>query len=179
MFNKIHVTGASGAGTTTFGKTLSNHLNCKHFDSDNYFWLPTDPPYETSRKIDQRQQLLRKDLLEYDRWVLSGSLCGWGDFAIDYFDLVIFLYVSTSVRIKRLKLREYTRFGDDIMVPGTNLYDKTKAFLEWAEAYDNGDINMRSLTMHNNWLKNIPCRVIRFKGDIPIENLMESIISIL
>lgn len=33
---RIHILGASGSGTTTLGKALSDKLRYKHFDTDNY-----------------------------------------------------------------------------------------------------------------------------------------------
>jgi hypothetical protein len=50
------------------------------------------------------------------------------------FDLVVFLYVPTPIRLARLKLREERRFG------------KTDPeFLEWAAQYDAGTAEGRSL----------------------------------
>jgi adenylate kinase family enzyme len=49
MIQRIHILGASGSGTTTLGRALSERLQCPHFDTDNYFWLPTDPPWVQSR----------------------------------------------------------------------------------------------------------------------------------
>jgi adenylate kinase family enzyme len=87
----IHIVGASGAGTTTLGRALSKHLRCPHFDTDVYFWEPTDPPFTAKRETTLRQQLLMDDLTIHNAWVLSDSLCGGGDVAIPLFELVVFL----------------------------------------------------------------------------------------
>ncbi len=55
---RIHITGASGSGTTTLGRALAAELSCPHFDSDDYFWLPTDPPYTTQRDSEERNRRL-------------------------------------------------------------------------------------------------------------------------
>jgi adenylate kinase family enzyme len=91
MIHRIHILGASGAGTTTLGRALAARLQCPHFDTDDYFWLPTDPPFTHQRERTQRQRLLMDDITAHDAWVLSGSLCGWGDVAIPLFELVVFL----------------------------------------------------------------------------------------
>ena len=91
MIHRIHILGASGSGTTTLGRALAERLQCPHFDTDDYFWLPTDPPYTQQRERTERQQLLMDDLTAHDAWVVSGSLCGWGDVAIPLFELVVFL----------------------------------------------------------------------------------------
>ena len=79
MINHIHILGPSGSGTTTIGEKLSEEYNLAHFDADNYFWKPTDPPYQQLRSIAERRRLLKKDLEKETGWVISGSFCGWGD----------------------------------------------------------------------------------------------------
>jgi adenylate kinase family enzyme len=61
MANRIHILGASGSGTTTLGRAMAERLNYTHFDTDAYFWLPTDPPTTEKREITLRQQLLMGD----------------------------------------------------------------------------------------------------------------------
>jgi len=77
MIHRIHILGASGSGTTTLGRALATRLQCPRFDTDDYFWLPTDPPYTHQREHTERQRLLMDDLMAHDAWVVSGSLCGW------------------------------------------------------------------------------------------------------
>ena len=79
MATRLHLLGASGSGTTTLGRALARRLGCPHLDTDDYFWLPTNPPFQQQRSRAERQALLQADLLPHDAWVLSGSLCGWGD----------------------------------------------------------------------------------------------------
>ena len=167
MVKGIHITGASGSGTTTLGKALNQELGYYHFDADDYFWYPTDPPYRTKRPIIERQDLLRRDLQSQDKWVISGSFCGWGDIFIPKLDLVIYLWVPTEVRIKRLKKREKENYGDAIE-PGGNMYWNHKDFLKWASNYENGGLKMRSKATHKKWLKKINCPVLKIEGEIPL-----------
>ena len=95
MTKRIHITGASGAGTTTLGKHLANALRCAHFDSDDFHWLPTDPPFQTKRDIPERIRLLQDSLNGNDAWVLSGSLVGWGDPLIPGFTAVVLVETPT------------------------------------------------------------------------------------
>jgi len=90
MIHRIHILGASGSGTTTLGRALAARLQCLHFDTDDYFWLPTDPPFTHQRARTERQPLLMDDLTAQDAWVVSGSLCEWGDVAISLFELNAF-----------------------------------------------------------------------------------------
>ena len=116
--NRIHIFGASGSGTTTIGKAVAEKLGYTHFDTDSYFWLPTEEPFTEARPTEERLRLMQTDLLRVDNWVLSGSLNGWGDPLIPLFDLVIFVYVPQDERIRRLKIREHKRYGDDTSIGG-------------------------------------------------------------
>src|SRR6266567_2046417 len=119
MIHRIHILGASGSGTTTLGRALAERLQCPHFDTDDYFWFPTEPPFTHQRERTERAQLLMDDLTAHDAWVVSGSLCGWGDAVIPLFALVVFLWISHDVRMARLRQREHARYGERILPGGT------------------------------------------------------------
>ena len=171
---RIHITGASGSGTTTLGKELAERYNYHHLDSDNYFWLPSEPPYQKKRKILERQKLLQEDLSKYENWVSTGSLCGWGDFAIEYFDLVVFLYIPQEIRIKRLFEREKIR-SPKSFIEETKRAEQFKEFIDWAKKYDNGGMEIRSLHLHQEWLKTINCPVIKIDGEVSIDRSVEKV----
>ena len=168
MIHRIHILGASGSGTTTLGRALAARLQCPHFDTDVYFWVPTDPPCRQPRERTARQQRLMNDLTTHDAWVLSGSLCGWGDVAMPLFELVVFLWVPHAVRMDRLHRREHARFGERIL-PGGDMYETSQAFLAWAASYDEGGLDMRSRQRHDQWLSTLPCPILYFEGEYSIE----------
>ncbi len=167
MIRRIHILGASGSGTTTLGRALAERLDCPHFDTDGYFWLPTDPPFTAKRDIALRQKLLMDDITSHDTWVLSGSLCGWGDVAIPRFELAVFLWLPLDPRLERLRLREYERYGERIM-PGGDMYEQSQAFLAWAASYDDGGLDTRSRRLHEQWLGTLPCPVLCIEGEYGI-----------
>ncbi len=171
---RIHITGASGSGTTTLGKVLAERYNYHHLDSDGYFWFPTEPPYQKIRDINERQKLLQKDLLRYQNWVSTGSICGWGDFAIKYFDLVVFLFVSPDIRIHRLFEREKIR-SPESFIEGTERAEQFEEFIYWAKRYDKGGMEVRSLYLHNQWLQGLNCPVLKIEGEISIAESVERI----
>lgn len=152
---RIHITGAAGTGTTTLGRALARELSCAHFDSDDYYWFPTQPPYREKREPAERVRLLRRDL--GDAWVLSGSLSGWGDALIPSFTAVVFLWVPTELRLERLRIREERE-----NVPP----DDREEFLAWAAAYDEAGMELRSRTLHEAWLARLACPLIRLEGDL-------------
>ena len=61
MIKRIHILGASGAGISTLGRALAERLQYAHFDTDDYFWLPTDPPYTQQRERTRREHLLMEE----------------------------------------------------------------------------------------------------------------------
>jgi hypothetical protein len=60
-----------------------------HADVDDYFWLPTDPPYVDQRPEAERLALMEQVFLPRDAWVLSGSMMGWGDSVVARCDAVV------------------------------------------------------------------------------------------
>lgn len=177
MKKRIHIFGASGSGTTTIAKIICHALDYQHFDSDNYFWLPTNEPFTVERPREECLHLMQDDLVSHDKWTLSGSLSGWGDNFIPLFDLVVFVYVPQDIRLERLKKREYERYGDKVFLGGAK-YEDSKDFLEWAAAYDTGTRNGRSLKKHEKWLQEIKCPVVKITNYIledSINTVLESI----
>ena len=164
MSKRIHILGAAGSGTTTLGRALAEHYQCPHFDTDDYFWLPSDPPFQHVRSRPERQALLETDLVGHRHWVLSGSLCGWGDVFIPFFEVVVFLWVPPTVRLARLVERERRRFGEAALAPGGSMYIHHTAFMAWAEAYDDGSLDLRSRRLHEQWLLSLACPVLRVEG---------------
>ena len=169
MVDHIHILGASGSGTSTLGEALARSFDYLHLDTDDYFWEPTTPPFQQTRAPQRRQALLGVALEAHPRWVLSGSLCGWGDIFIPRFELVIFLYVPQAIRLARLRAREERRFGTAALAPGGAMYATHVAFMQWAAAYDAGGDDMRSRRRHEQWLAALPCPYIRFEGPLTVE----------
>ncbi|MFZ5353126.1 MAG: AAA family ATPase [Bacillota bacterium] len=168
MHKRIHILGASASGTTTLAEALSAKTGYDHFDTDDYFWVPTEVIFTQKRSVEERQMLLRQDLEAAPQWILSGSLCGWGDIFIPYFDLVVFLYLPKEIRLQRLLEREKQRYGADIDQYGIREL-LHKDFYEWASQYDEAGTNMRSKALHEQWLSKLPCPVLRIEGDKSIE----------
>lgn len=54
MKNIIHIYGESGSGTSTLGKKICTELGYTFMDTDDYFWLPTNPKYTTKRNKSER-----------------------------------------------------------------------------------------------------------------------------
>jgi adenylate kinase family enzyme len=176
MRHRMHILGASGSGTTTLGRALAARLQCPHFDTDAYFWLPTDPPFTHERARTARPHLLLHDLQAHEAWVVSGSLCGWGDVAIPLFELVAFLWLPQQRRMARLHKREHERYGTRIM-PDGDMYEQSHAFLAWAASSDDGGMDIRSRQLHAQWLGTLPCPIVCCEGKYTIEEQLQVLLA--
>lgn len=170
----LHIFGASGAGTSSLGHALHRRLDYLQLDTDDYFWVPTNPPFLQTRPVEQRLCMLNADIAKSEKIVISGSLCGWGDPLIPKFDLLIRLITPTETRLSRLKKREFKRFGARILENG-DMYEEHQRFLQWASEYDAGDSSMRSKAMHDEWQGKAACPQITLDGTLPPETLVSAI----
>ena len=171
--HRIHITGASGAGVTTLGKALGAALDMPQYDTDDFYWLPTDPPYCDKRPIPERLALL-EPLLAGEGWVLSGSVVSWGNPLMRFADTVVFVVTPTELRMQRLRRRESERYGDAI-APGGRMYEGSQEFLTWASRYDEPGFPSRSRARHEEWLRAMALPVIRVDGSRPVGELVEQV----
>lgn len=168
MKHVIHIFGASASGTTTLGQKICDELGYTLMDTDDYFWLPTNPPFSQKRPREERIELMKKDMDETENVVLSGSIAGWGDALIPYFTLAVRIEMDPAIRIDRLVKREKQRYGSRIE-PGGDMYEHHLAFVEWAKTYDTGGVDVRSKAKHDVWQKLLPCGILYLDGADTIE----------
>jgi adenylate kinase family enzyme len=178
MIDRIHILGASGSGTTTLARALSNKLDYVNYDTDDYFWEHTNPPYQQKKDIEERKTLLNSELKNHNKWILSGSLCGWGVVFIPYFDLVIYLWIPKEVRIDRLKERQRQRYGE-LIETDELIHKQNNVFVDWASQYDDGDLTIRSKKLHEKWLSELPCKVLRLEGLLEVEEKVAKVLEII
>lgn len=170
---RLHIFGASGSGTSTLGRALAPVFGLPCFDADDYYWLPTDPPFTTKRNIPDRITLLERDLPR-ESWILSGSLCGWGDVLVPRFTHVVFLRLDNEVRLRRLRHRERERYGARID-EGGDMRTIHEDFMAWCNRYETGGMDVRSLALHRHWLEQLSCPVLELRSEQPVETLVREI----
>jgi adenylate kinase family enzyme len=169
----INIFRASGSGVTTLGEALGDKLGYPYFDSDHYFWLPSDPPFTNRREPEIRNAFINAATANHKNWILGGSVINWNN---DWqFDLSVFLYIPQQIRLNRLKEREYERYGDIIHTDKerNRLYNE---FIEWARGYDELITNSRSLHSHKNWMDNLRTPLLVIEGDTTVEERMEAVL---
>ena len=176
--NVIHIFGASGSGTTTLGKRICEELGYTLMDTDDYFWLPTDPKFILKRPREERIALMKQDIDKAENVVISGSLVDWGDALIPYFTLAIRIEMEQELRIARLRQREKTRFGSRIELGG-DMYQQHLDFIKWAKSYESGGLNMRSKAKHDEWQKLLSCEILHLDGANTVEEHLARVKEIL
>jgi hypothetical protein len=159
---RLHVTGASGSGTSTLADALAREIGGTHVEADDFYWLPSTPPFQHKRPVAERLPLLLDRLQGCAHPVLAGSVVGWGAALEDSFDLVVFLYLDAGLRVERLRAREQRLLGR-----------ADPAFLDWAAQYDAGPSQGRSLARHRAWLAARRCPVIELSGDFSVSERVE------
>ena len=169
MKNVVHIFGASGSGTTTLGEKISRELGYFHMDTDDYFWMPTDPKFTTKRPAAERIAFMRRDMEQAENVVISGSLTDWGDALIPDFTLAIRIEMDPELRLERIRQREKRKFGSRIE-PGGDMYETHRAFLEWAKRYDTGSPEIRSRAKHDQWQTLLSCPVLLLDGGASVED---------
>ena len=174
---RIHITGASGAGSTTLGHALADRLDFPVHDGDDYYWLPTTPPYRQPRAAEDRARLLAEMVGERADWIFTGSLMGWGDRFIPLLDLVVFLYAPADCRLARLRERETRHFGVDAVAPGGWRHEETEDFIEWSSHYDDGTRDGRNLENQKAWLAALPCPVLELQSTLPRDRMVEAVLA--
>jgi adenylate kinase family enzyme len=164
----ILITGAAGSGTSTLAAAIADASHATFIETDDYFWLPSDPPYQHKREEAERAAALLQDIRRQPNAVVAGSLIDWGQELEDVFNLIVFLYIPTELRLARLQLREERRFGK-----------ADPEFLAWAAQYDAGTAEGRSLERHRLWLNQRKCRVLCLEGDLTTEERLQGVLRIL
>jgi adenylate kinase family enzyme len=174
----LHIMGASGSGTTTLGRAVARRRGCPHHDADDYYWLPTDPPFTEARPMPERLNRLHRALAASEAWVLSGAVTGWGMRLAVAFDLVVFLHLDPALRMARLREREVRRHGARIEVGG-DMAAIHASFMAWAAAYETAGLDQRSRAQQESWLADLPCPVLRLDSARPVEALVEAVLATL
>ena len=174
---RIYLTGASCAGVTTLGRALADQLAVQHLDVDDFYWMPTNPPFTTKRPPEERVSLIR-ERQGNDGWILTGSFDGWGDALVNGVDLIVFVDTPTPIRLERLLAREKERFGDRIM-PGGDMHETHVAFRLWASQYDDPAFSGRNRARHEVWLADKTVPVVRLDGRHNVDDLAATVVATL
>lgn len=170
--SRLHVTGASGSGTTTLARAIADAWAVPHAEADDYFWLPTDPPYASKRPEAERVALMEQVFVSREAWVLSGSMLGWGETVVARCDAVVFLTLDPAERLRRLEARERVR-----RERGQADAEALSTFVTWARGYDDPSFDGRSRAGHEQWLAGLTCPILRLDSSRPRDALRDEVLT--
>lgn len=176
MPDRVYVTGASGCGVTTLGRALAEALGAVAIDTDDHYWVPTDPPYREKRPPGERVARIAALQAASPRWVVSGTAESWGAPLVEAAELIAFLEAPTEVRLERLRRRERGRFGDALL-PGGAMHDTHREFIAWAGQYEEGREPGRSRPRHERWLAGVAKPVLRLDSTRPVGALVAAVLA--
>lgn len=174
--HRIHIFGPSGAGTSTVGRALATALASQHFDTDDFYWMPTDPPFRVKRSVPERLALMQQVFLPRRDWILSGSIDSWSAGIAERFTLAVFLDLDTDTRIARLREREERRLRLAKVGKGPER-NEIDAFLDWAAGYEDGLLPGRNRTRHRAWAEQLECTVIDLDAGQPVPGIVAQILA--
>ena len=174
--DRIGITGASGCGVTTLGAALAARLGAVHIDTDDHYWVATDPPYREKRDVPERLARIAAAQARTGRWVVSGTLDRWAEPTVREAELIVFLQVPTQLRLERLRRRERGRFGDALL-PGGAMHETHREFMAWTAHYDDGTEPGRSRPKHEKWLAGLGLPVLRLDGTLPTDELVALVLA--
>jgi adenylate kinase family enzyme len=178
MARRIHVLGASGAGTSTLARGLASAFDSQAFDTDDFYWKPTDPPFTDKRPVADRLRLMEEVFLPRRDWILSGSFTSWGAPIVPRLTHVVFLSLPGAQRLARLRKRERLR-ADPELTRTPDWQAANRGFLDWAMSYDDPGFAGRSRAVHERWLESLAIPVIRIDATVPAEAVLSQALAAL
>lgn len=177
MATRIHLFGASGCGATTLGAAVGERLGIPHLEADDYYWLPTDPPFTDKYPKEERWRRIRERLQGHDDWVLSGgSVYNWGEGLVPEFTLAVFLWLPPDERMARLRRREAERYGA-MLESDPAIQEKSRTFLAWASGYDTGAQGTRTPDQHQQWIRELHCPVLTLDTRASVADLTDQVLA--
>ena len=166
----IIVFGASGAGSTTLGKEVAGRLNFQHLDIDDYLWRwDTEIPFTVTHPPEERTEHLMSAIKKHPKFVISGTIFSDRKLFHPLLDIAVFISTPVQVCAKRVRAREHARWGERIL-PGGDMYKSTrfhgdsKDYLINAQKYETADVSKFGRKLHEQWISELPCPVIRMDG---------------
>lgn len=174
--NRVYIIGASGTGKTTLAKAIAARLGYPHFDSDDYFHYPTDPPYAKQRAPEERERLLSEALAPHSSWVLSGGAGTWVPAVSLDLTLAIFLSLPREIRLSRLRQRESDLYGSRILAGG-DMEKIHRDFMDWTQGYEDGiSEGTNTRPAHERFLAGVGRPVLRIQEPLPTEAQLELVL---
>jgi len=121
---RIQIIGGSGTGKSTLGAFIGQAEQIPWIDTDHYLWK--DKMFTEKRTVAERFALYEADLASHNDYIVSGSVFAWHPDGFIDRNLLVFLSLEETVRMKRLIAREKARYPD---------FTGSNEFLDWCRTY--------------------------------------------
>lgn len=99
------VFGNSGAGKSTYAKSLSKETDVGHLDLDTIAWNPTYPP--TRRAIEASLDDIQHFMQQHQSWVMEGCYADLLEKVSSQADTAVFLNLSIEQCVENAKSRPW------------------------------------------------------------------------
>ena len=166
----IIIFGASGAGSTTLGREVAQRLKYQYLDIDDYLWRwDTAIPLTLTRSREERAKRLMDDIKKHPNFVIAGTIFSDRELFEPLLDLAVFISTPTDICAERVHVRECTRWGNRIL-PGGDMYKSTRFhgdfndYMANAEKYETADVSKFGRKLHEQWITELHCPVLRVDG---------------
>ena len=159
----IMIFGPSGAGKTALGRLVAQRMEFTFIDIDDYIWRwDTERPFTELMPREMRIERLMRAAIEAENFIMAGSMDSFHEPFDPLFRLAVFLTADAKVRMHRVHMREFQRFGERILKDG-DMYEEHQRFLADGERYDVGG-GSTCFATHNAWAESLNCPVLRLDG---------------
>jgi len=166
----IIIFGASGAGSTTLGKEVAQRLHFQYLDIDDYLWRSdTAIPLTVTRPPEERTELLMNDVRKHPNFVISGTIFNNSKLFEHLFNLAVFISTPAEICAERVRTREHAHWGERVL-PGGDMYKTTRFhgdigdYIASAQRYETAEVSKFGRKLHEQWISELPCPVIRVDG---------------
>lgn len=158
----IIVCGLNGSGKSTLGKALAEKLGFRFIDNEDLFFPKTDPHYlyALPRTHEEAEALLIQEVRTHKNFVFAAVKGHYAEGILPPYQYAVVIEVPKAIRLQRVKDRSFRKFGSR-MLPGGDLYEQEKAFLDMVSA--------RSAYYVEEWVQTLKCPILRVDGTKPID----------
>lgn len=177
MVTGIMIMGPSGSGKTTLGKMVAERLGYTFVDIDEYIWRKdTELPFSVMYSKEEKINRLMDAISHCKHFVMAGSMNSFHQYFDPFFELAVYLYADTQIRVKRVHERELQLFGRRILEEG-DMYEQHQNFLKEIAGYDFG-IGGCTAQSHELWLESLKCKVLRLDGSEKLDKNLNIIMDL-
>ncbi|SDN10327.1 shikimate kinase [Fictibacillus solisalsi] len=173
---RIQIIGGSGTGKSTLAQYMSEKEKIKWIDTDQYLWK--DDTFTENHPIEKRTEMYQADIESFSSYAVSGSIDSWYPQGFGNRNLLVFLSLDETIRLKRLRDREHQR--ENLTKPWRldENGECTNDFLEWCKTYYTTKDKSSSGTFaqHAYLMKISKSPVLKLNSSQPVEKLYDKII---